>query len=94
MSAPDTNLARQRRRHAFVLGGMALVVVFGVLIILYWLFEEVAASDPPEPPAETGTAPDTAPPQVIGPDVPKGLPGTTTAPPAPQPTPQQTTPQD
>lgn len=87
MSAPDTNLARQRRRHSFVLIGMALAVIFGVVIIGYWLMEEAATSNPPEQPQATSPAPSTSPPQAISPDVPKGIEGTTTAPPAPQPAP-------
>lgn len=61
MSAPHTNLARQRRRHAFALAGIAVVVVFGVLIIVYWLGEEAALSNPPEGTADPETPGFTAP---------------------------------
>ncbi len=44
MSAPQTNLEKQRRRHRGPLIGMALVALFGVGLILYWLFEEAASS--------------------------------------------------
>lgn len=44
MSAPQTNLEKQRRRHRGPLIGMALVAVFGVGLIAYWLFEEAATS--------------------------------------------------
>lgn len=49
MSAPQTNLDKQRKRHWAPLLGMALAVLFGVGVIFYWLGEEVATSDPPEP---------------------------------------------
>ncbi len=89
MSAPRTNVDRQRRRHIVPLAGMALAAIFGVVIIVYWLFEEAATSNPPEPPQATGTAPATGQPtETLGPDVQTGVPGTTTAPTAPQPTPQ------
>lgn len=47
MSAPQTNLDKQRRRHWAPLLGILLVVLFGVMMIVYWIGEEVAESDPP-----------------------------------------------
>ena len=47
MSAPKTNLETQRRRHIVPLIGMALVVIFGVGLILFWQFEEAARVDSP-----------------------------------------------
>lgn len=65
MSAPRTNIETQKRRHIAPLIGMALVVIFGVGLIVYWQFEEVAEGNSPTPdavqPAETGTQPAAAP---------------------------------
>jgi hypothetical protein len=44
MSAPRTNIETQKRRRWVPLAGMALVVLFGVGLILYWIFEEVATA--------------------------------------------------
>ena len=44
MSPPDTNLKKQESRHKWPLIGMALVVIFGVGIIVYWTGEEVATA--------------------------------------------------
>lgn len=52
MSAPRTNLEKERRRHWGPLLGMAIVTIFAVGLMIYWLFEEVAQSDPPPPPME------------------------------------------
>ncbi len=49
MSAPNTNIEKQARRHRGPLIGMALAVLFGVALIVYWLFEESAQSDPSAP---------------------------------------------
>lgn len=68
MSAPQTNIEKQRRRHRGPLIGMALVVVFGVLLITWWLFEEASQAASPsegtaapaistEVPASTGDQP-------------------------------------
>ncbi len=68
MSAPQTNIEKQRRRHRGPLIGMALVVVFGVLLITWWLFEEASQAANPgdgtvapaistELPASTGEQP-------------------------------------
>ncbi|WP_103257584.1 hypothetical protein [Tabrizicola aquatica] len=62
MSAPQTNLEKQKRRHIVPLLGMALVVLFGVGLIIYWQFEEAAQGDSPglEQPSDPGAAPNTA----------------------------------
>lgn len=49
MSAPKTNIETQKRRHWAPLVGMALAALFGVLLIVYWIGEEVVDSDPPAP---------------------------------------------
>lgn len=65
MSAPHTNLETQKRRHRGPLIGMALAVIFGVALIVYWQFEEAAQGNSPTSdtvqPAETGTDPAAAP---------------------------------
>jgi hypothetical protein len=65
MSAPRTNLETEKRRHMGPLIGMAVVVIFGVGLILYWLFQEAAQGNSPTSdtvaPAETGTNPAAAP---------------------------------
>lgn len=63
MSAPKTNIEKQKRRHLVPLIGMALVAAFGVVLIVYWQFEEAAMGNAPatEGPAElpeTPVAPD------------------------------------
>lgn len=50
MSAPNTNIEKQRRRHWGPLIGMAVVVAFGVAMIMIWLGEEAVQSDPAAPP--------------------------------------------
>lgn len=87
MSAPHTNVEKQRRRHIASLAGMALAVLFGVGVIAYWLFEEAAESDPPPPPQATETQPSNIVPPSLPPEVQKGVPGTDTAPVAPPPAP-------
>lgn len=47
MSAPRTNIETQKRQHIAPLIGMALVVIFGVGLIVYWQFEESARGDSP-----------------------------------------------
>lgn len=44
MSAPDTNTEKQKKRHWPPLIAFALVVIFGVGIILYWVGEEIATA--------------------------------------------------
>ncbi|EDQ03263.1 hypothetical protein DSM14862_04153 (plasmid) [Sulfitobacter indolifex] len=51
MSPPDANLKKQERRHIGPLIGMAVVVIFGIGIIVYWMGEEVATA-----PEDEGTA--------------------------------------
>ena len=41
MSPPDTNLKKQESRHKWPLIGMAIVVIFGIGIIVFWTGEEV-----------------------------------------------------
>lgn len=86
MSAPQTNVEKQRRRHWAPLLGTALAAVFGVVLIIYWLFEEAAESDPPAPAGtDAGTvdqpAQSTIPPETIAPDAQSDSP---IAPPVPQ----------
>jgi hypothetical protein len=47
MSAPRTNIETQKRRHRGPLLGMIAAVLFGVILIGYWLIEEVATADNP-----------------------------------------------
>lgn len=66
MSAPDTTLDKQKRRHRGPLIGMALAGAFGLMLILYWLFEEAATTDAaPDVPSnvlqDIGADPDAAP---------------------------------
>jgi hypothetical protein len=72
MSAPHTDPEQQYKRHKAPIIGMAMVVVFAVGLILYWLFEEAGLSNPPSTqqpsqmsgPSNEGTAttkPDTQP---------------------------------
>lgn len=60
MSAPQTDPEKQFRWHRVPIIGMALVVLFALGVILYWLFEEVSQSDPPapQPPAEASGPPE------------------------------------
>ncbi|UOA32497.1 hypothetical protein DSM110093_02297 [Sulfitobacter sp. DSM 110093] len=44
MSPPDTNLKKQESRHKWPLIGMAIVVIFGIGIIVFWTGEEVATA--------------------------------------------------
>lgn len=50
MSAPQTNIEVQKRRHRGPLIGMAVVVVFAVGLIVYWLIKEAANGDSPQNP--------------------------------------------
>ena len=69
MSAPQTDIEKQKRWHRGPLIGMALVVIFGVGLIFFWMLEEsangatpVAAEDmqPQNPPLDP-TPPTTEP---------------------------------
>ncbi|KUP94656.1 hypothetical protein [Tritonibacter horizontis] len=51
MSAPDTNLNKQKRRHRGPLIGIGLVAIFGVGLILYWVVNLV--DDAPEQEVES-----------------------------------------
>jgi hypothetical protein len=64
MSAPKTNLEKQKRRHWAPLLGMALVALFGVALIVYWQVEEAAEGLSPgnETPAVPGTEREVVPP--------------------------------
>ena len=48
MSAPETNIQKQKRRHWAPLVGSALVAVFGVALILWWVLEESAEAPGPD----------------------------------------------
>lgn len=48
MSAPQTNIETQKRRHRGPLIGMGFAVLVGVGAILIWLFDEVETAGPPE----------------------------------------------
>lgn len=60
MSAPRTNLEKQKPRHIVPLLVMLLVVVFAGGLILYWQFEEAAQGDGPgiEEPSDSGASPE------------------------------------
>lgn len=86
MSAPRTNLEKQKRRHWGPLLGMALVTVFAVGLIIYWLGEEVSQSDPPPPTGAAGeAAPSALPADAIEPGQQIGEPGATDAAPPREP---------
>jgi hypothetical protein len=69
MSAPKTNIDKQKRRHFVPLLGMALVAIFGVLLIVYWQFEESAQGLSPgdEVPTVSGTEREVVPPAPVEP---------------------------
>lgn len=48
MSAPDTNLEKQKRRHKGPLGGMKLVLGLVALLFAAFVIWSFAASDGPE----------------------------------------------
>lgn len=52
MSAPQTNIEKQKRRHWAPLVGSALVAVFGVLMIIWWMTEEAVEAPETSAPAE------------------------------------------
>jgi hypothetical protein len=87
MSAPQTDIERQKRRHVVPLIGIGAVTLFAVLLIVYWLFEEVAASDPPSQEDEIEAPVSTTPPEAVTP-APAVDPGTQPAPLTPEPAPQ------
>ncbi|WP_199257413.1 hypothetical protein [Paracoccus binzhouensis] len=68
MSAPRTNIARQRRRHLVPIIGIAAAVLIAILGFLWWFADETSnpeipgeipgpADEVPAPAPETGTAP-------------------------------------
>lgn len=59
MSAPDTDLQKQRRRHRGPLIGIALVLIVVALGFVWWLGEEVAQA-PEQPVPQTELAPPVA----------------------------------
>jgi hypothetical protein len=69
MSAPKTNIDKQKRRHFVPLLGMALVAIFGVILIVYWQFEESAQGLSPgdEVPTVPGTEREVVPPTPVEP---------------------------
>jgi hypothetical protein len=64
MSAPRTNLEKQKRRHIVPLLGMALVVLFGVGLIIFWQAEEASQGRGPgdDRPTVPGTEREVVPP--------------------------------
>ena len=97
MSNPDPNLrpnlSRHRERHAGPLIGIALVVIFAVALIFWWMADEVA--DAPGPDGDITIEQNTTPPPAAegegGTDLPDPEPGTVTptpdVTPAPEPAP-------
>ena len=45
MSAPQTNIDKQKRRHRGPLVGMAVVVTFVGLLLFWWLGQEASQND-------------------------------------------------
>lgn len=67
MSAPQTNIEKQKRWHRGPLIGMALVVIFGVGLIFFWLLRESADGVPlgtAEGEQQEAAPPDTEPPMT------------------------------
>lgn len=48
MSAPDTNLEKQKRRHKGPLGGIRLALLFAALLFVGFLIWTFAQGDEPE----------------------------------------------
>lgn len=59
MSAPQTNIEKQKRWHKGPLIGMALVTLFGVAMLFFWLMGEAANGKKPGDPQPA--APETTP---------------------------------
>lgn len=81
MSAPQTNMEKQTRRHRWPLIGMAVAVIFGTFLIVSWLFGEAAESENPAAAVTPGSADIETAPQVI-PQVTPPAGGTSVQPPA------------
>jgi len=47
MSAPQTNIEKQKRWHRGPLIGMALATIFGFAMIFFWLMYEASNGDSP-----------------------------------------------
>jgi hypothetical protein len=93
MSAPQTNIEKQRRRHIGPLIGITVVLIFVGAILMYWLTYEAAEGASPTDPtaAERDLPVSPLPPEVIPPqpqvdptDSPVPLQGNTPPQPAPQ----------
>ncbi len=94
MSAPHTNLQKQRRRHIGPLIGMIVVVIFALAMLVWLLMRTADQGTPPETNAaridgRTGEATDQAP---ADPTEPQESLETTTPPPTPTTTPSTLTP--
>ena len=59
MSAPQTNIEKQKRWHRGPLIGMAVVAIFGVAMLFFWLMDEAKNGDSPtkSPEASESTEP-------------------------------------
>lgn len=49
MAQPDTNVEKQARRHAGPLIGMAAVLLFVLVALVWWLSSAFSGPDPSEP---------------------------------------------
>ena len=67
MSAPQTNIEKQKRWHRAPLIGMVVVVVFGVAMIFFWLMHESGNSNPPKLNTQTQGQANPAEPAVAAP---------------------------
>ena len=47
MSAPQTNIEKQKRWHRGPLIGMAVVAIFGVGMVFFWMMDEASNGDSP-----------------------------------------------
>ncbi|ALG89857.1 MULTISPECIES: hypothetical protein [Actibacterium] len=48
MSAPQTDVETQKKRHRIALWGSVLTALFGFVLIMWWVIEEAASVDSPE----------------------------------------------
>ena len=58
MSAPQTNIEKQTKRHIGPLVGMAVAVAVAIIVAIWW---GMTANEPQVPPDATGTPPTTEP---------------------------------